>query len=180
MKKHINDAIVSGKYDYIWMSDADVLITNMETRIEDAVLPLFPENKDLLMSFDACHHINSGNIFFRPCAWAVEWLDRVFQETEFLYHIWWENGAMCSLFEKNESDREHLEVTSKHYRFNAYLMGMPGERLWEQGDFLVHFAGVYDPKKMAGLIDDIRAGQTPRINMWSGERLALATESMLS
>ena len=49
MKKHISDAIVSGKYDYIWMSDADVLITNMETRIEDAVLPLFPANKDLLM-----------------------------------------------------------------------------------------------------------------------------------
>jgi len=172
MRKHISEAITSGKYDYVWMSDADVLITNMDTRIEDAIIPLFPANKDLLMSFDACHHINAGNIIFRPCAWAIDFLDRTYQQTDVLYHIWWENAAMCKLFEENEDDRAHLEVTAKHYRFNAYLMGMPDERLWQQGDFLVHFAGVYNPMKMAGLIEEIRAGKTPRIDMWNGERLA--------
>ena len=55
--------------------------------------------------------------------------------------------------------------------FNAYLMGMPNERLWQQGDFLVHFAGVYDTKKMAGLIEEMRAGKTPRIDMWNGSRI---------
>ena len=171
MLKNIREAIVSGLYDYIWMSDADVLITNMDLRIEDQILAFFPAQKDLLMTFDSCHHINAGNIIFRPCAWAVDFLERTYQQTDVIYHIWWENAAMCKLFEENEADRAHLEVTGKHYMFNAYLMGMPNERLWQQGDFLVHFAGVYDTKKMAGLIEEMRAGKTPRIDMWNGSRI---------
>lgn len=171
MRKQIADAIDSGKYDYIWMSDADVLITNMDTRIEDAILPLFPPDKDLLMTFDSCHHINAGNIVFRPCAWALDFLERVYQRPDAIYHIWWENKGMCDIFDESEADRAHLEVTAHHYRFNAYLMGMPDERLWKQGDFLVHFAGVYDPKKMAGFIEDIQAGGCPRVDMWTGARL---------
>jgi hypothetical protein len=163
---HMRLAKASGKYDYIWMSDADVLITNMETRIEDAILPLFPTNKDLLMTFDSCHHLNAGNIIFRPCDWAIDFLERTYQQTDVLYHIWWENAAMCKLFEEHESDKAHLEVTGEHYRFNAYLMGYPGERLWEQGDFLVHFAGVYNPTKMHGLIQEIKEGKTPRLSMF--------------
>ena len=170
--KYIMEAMRDNTYDYIWCSDADVYITNMDTRIEDAVLPLFPPNKDLLMSFDACHHINSGNIFFRPCAWALDYLKRVYERTDAIYHIWWENKAMCDIFEESLEDRDHLEVTAQHYRFNAYIMGMPGERLWAHGDFLIHFAGVYDPKKMAVLIEDVKAGKTPRVDMYTGERLA--------
>jgi hypothetical protein len=30
------------------------------------------------------------------------------------------------------------------------------------GDFLVHFAGIYDVKRMAKYIEDIDAGLTPR------------------
>jgi hypothetical protein len=43
------------------------------------------------------------------------------------------------------------ETTAEHWKFNAYLQGLPGERLWEPGCFLVHFAGVYDLKKMEQL-----------------------------
>jgi hypothetical protein len=38
--------------------------------------------------------------------------------------------------------------------------------LREQGDFLVHFAGVHDAKKMNSLIDEILAGKTPRLSMF--------------
>jgi hypothetical protein len=169
--KYIREAMDTGKYDYIWCSDADVYITNLETRIEDVIKDLFPPNKDLLMTMDACHHINSGNIIFRPCAWALDYLKRVYERTDAIYHIWWENKAMCDIFDESDEDRAHLEVAKEHYRFNAYIMGMPGERLWEHGDFLIHFAGVYDPKKMAVLIDDVKAGKTPRLDMYNGQRL---------
>ena len=49
----------------IWLSDADVLITNPSLKIEDHVLPLLPSNKDLLFIYDACHHLNSGNLLMR-------------------------------------------------------------------------------------------------------------------
>ena len=50
--KYIREAMETGKYDYIWCSDADVYITNLETRIEDVIKDLFPSNKDLLMTME--------------------------------------------------------------------------------------------------------------------------------
>lgn len=170
--KFIKEAIDTGKYDYIWCSDADVYITNMDIRIEDIIKDLFPVGKDLLMTMDACEHINAGNIIFRPCEWALDFLKRVYERTDAIYHIWWENKAMCDIFDESEEDKAHLEVTLHHYRFNAYLMGMPGQRLWKQGDFLIHFAGVYDVKKMSALIEDVKACKVPRLDMWNGSRLA--------
>lgn len=152
--------------EIVWLSDADVFITNMNIRIEDHVLPLLPPNKDMLMTYDACGHINAGNILMRNTPWLRDFWKRVYQQTDVIYHIWWENAGILKLMEANQSDREKIEVTKQHKRFNAYLMGLEGEPLWEQGDFLVHFAGVYDARKMATLIDQIQSGETPRLSMF--------------
>ena len=169
--KFMKESLQKNLYDYIWMSDADVLITNPDLRIEDHILPLFPKNKDLLMNIDACNSLNAGNIFFRPSEWAVDFLARAYQQTDVIYHRHWEQAGFHKLFEENEKDRQHLEITKKHYIMNAYLKGIPGERLWQHGDFLVHFAGVDDSVKMTELITDIKAGKTPRLDMWTNERL---------
>jgi hypothetical protein len=42
-------------------------------------------------------------------------------------------------------DSEKIQITDDCRRFNAYLQGAPGRETWMPGDFLVHFAGVYDP-----------------------------------
>ena len=51
------------------------------------------------------------------------------------------------------------------YRFNAYIQGYKGTRLWLPGDFLIHFAGVYDSKKMLEFMEIVESGKIPRINM---------------
>ena len=149
----------------IWQSDADVLITNQTIRLEDVMLPLLPDDKDMLLTLDACGHINSGNILFRNTSWARDFWTRVGQQTQFTYHIWWENAAMINLYETNETDASKIYITNNHKAFNAYLRGLSGEPLWEQGDFLVHFAGVYNPKDMQELTARILAGETPRLSM---------------
>lgn len=151
----------------VWQSDADVLITNMDLKLEDHVLPLLPLNKDLLMTYDACHHINSGNILMRNTKWTRDFWKRVNDRVDCTYHIWWENMAMIKLMEENEEDRNNIEITNNHKRFNAYIMGLPDEPLWEPGDFLVHFAGIYKPEKMQQLIESIQEGNIPRLNMYS-------------
>jgi hypothetical protein len=150
----------------IWQSDADVLITNQDMRLEDNVLPLLPEGKDMLLIFDACRHLNSGNILMRNTAWCRDFWSRVNERTEFTYHIWWENMAMIQIIEDNTADRAKVEISNQHKRFNAYIMGCDGEPLWQPGDFLVHFAGVYDSAKMSKLIDDIESGKVPRLDMY--------------
>jgi len=147
----------------VWLSDADVYITNMEKRVEDQMI--LPEGKDMLMSIDACGHLNSGNLLLRNTAWTRDYWRRVGEQTDLLYHIWWENAAMIKLLETVPDDLAHTEITNKHKNFNAYLRGVPGEPLWEPGDFLVHFAGVYSPKEMVDLIGRIDAGEVPRLRM---------------
>jgi len=149
----------------IWQSDADVLITNSDKTIENVIVPLLPADKDMLLTFDACGHINSGNILFRNTEWVRDFWKRVGEQTQFTYHIWWENAAMIALYQNNPLDNSKIEVTKEHKAFNAYLRGLQGEPLWEQGDFLVHFAGVYNPKEMQELTVRILAGETPRLSM---------------
>lgn len=149
----------------VWLSDADVLVTNPMLRIEEQMLPLLPAEKDLLMCIDACGHINSGNILMRNTEWTRDYWKRVGEQTDLLYHIWWENAAMIKLLETVPNDLAHTEITNQHKRFNSYLRGLPGQPLWEPGDFLVHFAGVYDGKEMRDLIQKIQAGNVPRLAM---------------
>lgn len=152
--------------DWVWLSDADVYITNTSLKFEDHVMPLLSgRNVDMMMAFDACGHVNAGNIVMKNTPWLRDFWKRVYKQTDVIYHIWWENAGILKLLEKNVSDRERVFVTDQHKRFNAYLMGLDTQPKWEQGDFLVHFAGVYDSAKMKGLIADIDAGKTPRLPM---------------
>jgi len=141
--------------ELVFLSDADVMITNPELRLEDLVVPMLPAQKDLLMTIDACGHLNSGNMLMRNGPWLRDWWRRVDQQKDLTYHIWWENAAMIRLLETVPRDLDRTETTAEHWKFNAYLQGLPGERLWEPGCFLVHFAGVYDLKKMEQLQRDI-------------------------
>lgn len=151
--------------ELIWQSDADVVITNPSYTVEQQILPELPEGKDMVMTFDACGHINSGNILFRNTAWSRDFWKRVGEQTQFTYHIWWENMAMIHLYETNPVDNQKIQITKKHKLFNAYLRGVEGEPLWTPGDFLVHFAGVYDLQQMAELAKRCLAGEIPRLSM---------------
>lgn len=135
----------------IFLSDADVLLTNPDLRLEDHVAPLLDDSKDLLMTLDACNNLNSGNMLLRNTAWQRDFWRRVGEQTELTYHIWWENAAIIKLLKTVPGDSEKIQITEDCRRFNAYLEGIPGRPLWVPGDFLVHFAGVYDLKRMEEL-----------------------------
>ena len=155
--------------ELIWISDADVLITNPDIRLEDVMTPLLPADKDLLMTHDACDHVNSGNILVRNGPWARDFFKRVNERTDSIYHIWWENKAIVDILQENPEDSQRTEITKKHTNFNAYLRGILNEPLWEPGMLLVHFAGVYDPLRIKELIDQIRTGKIPRIDFYNGK-----------
>jgi hypothetical protein len=156
----------------IWLSDADVLITNPTLSLESHILPHFPATKDMLMTIDACGHLNSGNMFMRNSPWLRDFWKRVGEQTDLLYHIWWENAAIIKLLELNPSDLAHVEITSDHTRFNSYLQGLPGQSLWVPDQFLVHFAGVYDLERIGALVQAIRAKKIPRLSMTDPRKIS--------
>ena len=156
----------------IWLSDADVLITNPTLSLESHILPHFPATKDMLMTIDACGHLNSGNMFMRNSPWLRDFWKRVGEQTDLLYHIWWENAAIIKLLELNPTDLAHVEITSEHTRFNSYLQGLPGQSLWVPEQFLVHFAGVYDLERIGALVQAIRAKKIPRLSMTDPRKIS--------
>ena len=149
----------------VWQCDADIAITNPSLTLETQIVPLLPEGKDMLMSLDACGHINSGSILMRNTPWLRDFWKRVGEQTQFTYHIWWENAAMIYLYQTVQEDAQKILVSKEHKRFNAYLQGLDGEPLWTPGDFLVHFAGVYDLQTMAELAKRCLSGEVPRLSM---------------
>lgn len=165
-------------FDYFWISDADVLITNPDLRLEDHVLPLMPAGKALLWNHDACKNLNSGNMIFRcsEAAWLIPFFESVWSYTKDIYHIWYENYAMVELWTHNAEVRARIETTKEHWHFNAYIGGKRGERLWKPSDLLVHFAGVYDAVLMKKFVDVIRSGGTPRLKIFPEQDDAATNE----
>ena len=142
----------------VFLSDADVLITNPAVRLEDVAVPLLPANKDLLITIDACGHLNSGNMLMRNGAWLRDFWRRVGEQRDLTYHIWWENAAIIKLLEREAGDFARTAVTGEHWRFNAYLQGLPGQRLWDPSCLLVHFAGMADLGQIRESIEKILGG----------------------
>ena len=146
-------------YDYLFVSDADVLITNPALKIEDVILPQLG-TKDLLWTMDACDHLNSGNMLLRCSArdWIKDYFDTVWAQEDLIYHIWWENAAMIKVLELFPEHAMHVATCKESWLFNAYLFGPtrktidPPRRLWQEGDLLIHFAGVYNGPKIHALM----------------------------
>lgn len=137
------------EYDYIFMSDADVIIMNQEITLETLITRL-PPNKDILWTLDACEHYNNGNMLIRgKTPWVNDFFQRVYAQTELIHHIWWDNAGMIQVYNKNPDDAKHIETVKEHWLFNAYVFdkhnsAVSSGRLYKPGDFLIHFAGVYD------------------------------------
>jgi hypothetical protein len=149
--------------EVIWLSDADVYITNPSLSIEEHILPVFPENKDMLFCVDAFDHINAGNIFMRPTQRVIDWFKRVNARKECTNHIWWENGAMLLEWQDHPEDLAWTEIREgDSARFNAYIKGIQGRKLWSPGAWLVHFAGIYNPAEINKWIDLLNKDVSPQ------------------
>jgi hypothetical protein len=138
-------------YDYVFLSDADAIILNHDLPLETHILPLLPIGKDILWTYDACNHYNAGHLLVRGrSAWARDYFNRCLECRELTYHIWWDNAAMVYLFDTNPADQRMIETCRDNWLFNSYVFGPkdtaddPSTRLYRSGDFLIHFAGVYD------------------------------------
>ncbi len=158
-----------GNYDYIWLSDADVYISNPEQPLTVLLERIgMPDWAEMTLNVDSWGNVNSGNMLLRPSGWVVEFFKKVWSHTQDIYHIWYENKAIIDLYEAHSEYKSRILFVRDTRAFNAYVNGRPGTALWEQGDFVVHFAGVYDTRVMVDAVRAIQAGRTPRIQLGPG------------
>jgi hypothetical protein len=154
-------------FDFIWFSDADVYITTPELPLDRVVVKM-PAHTNLMLNVDSWNNVNSGNMIMRlrssSCSctqFLIDYFTRVWNRTTDLYHIWYENKAMIDEYEAEPATKALIHFNTDVKLFNTYINGLPGSAKWEPNDFLVHFAGIYDTKKMRECVDKINAGVLP-------------------
>jgi hypothetical protein len=137
-------AAVLHKHEWVFWSDADVLVTESGVRIED-ILSWFDTSKDFIIAEDLGGvPVNCGNFFVRNSPWAHEFLKRWWDQTHMINSEWWEQSALIELL-KTPEVREHFQITQDRRMFNAYpkeRFNTPSDLAWQPGDFQLHISGV--------------------------------------
>jgi hypothetical protein len=142
------------KYDYIFTSDADVVIMNRDIRMEDIINKYYNDNNILYITEDY-NSLNSGNIIWRNCDETINFLDKVisigsnnirYSLNEYYKCIGiYEQPSIIYIINKEYDHYKDKIKIIPQYEINSYLPIVPlknNERSYfKDGDFLIHFAG---------------------------------------
>ena len=133
LQKHLND------YDVLFWIDADIMIMNDEWSLDERLLFM---SKDMLIALTDPTIINSGSFAIRNTKFSHDFLQEIYDQTQFIDHDWWENKALIHLLETQTEKRNHVDVIP--YQMCPLLNVFPQETgytpFYQPGDWLVHFA----------------------------------------
>jgi len=151
-------------YDYVFVSDADVIITNRDIRIEDLILKYPLDNKCLLITTDY-NSINSGNIIWKNCKESIELIDKIIElgNNKIRYTLQkpfkpkgiYEQASLIYLINRYKYFYNLIKIIPQ-FEMNSYsilfkelkkpnillsISNIINRCSWREGDFLIHFAG---------------------------------------
>jgi hypothetical protein len=137
------------KYDYVFMSDADVIITNRDIMLEDIIYK-YELDKKLFLITEDYNSLNSGNIIWRNCPETIEFLDKIINHTKI--NMYNEPYKLMGIYEQpciiDLINKEYLEkikiIPQKILNSYPTFLGnkIDDNAKWSNGNFLIHFAGV--------------------------------------
>ena len=150
-------------YDYVFMSDADVVITNNDIRLEDIILRY--ENNNFMFITTDYNSLNSGNIIWKNCEDTINFIDKLLEIKDDKIRLTlnqpfkvigiYEQPTIIYLINKYEEYRNKIKIIPQ-FVMNSYSEFIPTSSLpniiqhindtdnrckWKPNDFLVHFAG---------------------------------------
>lgn len=124
MQEHIAD------YDWLWWNDTDTLIMNMDVRLEDLTNPEFP----VIVGSDNWG-INCGNFLIQRTPDIEVILSEWWNKDDEIEHPWWEQRALMELMRTKPDTWGKRVGVLPESAMNSHL------NHYEEGDFLIHFAG---------------------------------------
>lgn len=151
------------KYDYIFLSDGDVVITNKDKRIEDLINIYNCKAYCCLVTTDY-NSINTGNIIWKNCEKSYELLNKIFDlkddiryslKTPFIPKGIYEQPSFIYYYNLSEEYRKLIKIIPQ-FEINSYTDCFPQLKNpnvipiidnienrcnHNDNDFLIHFAG---------------------------------------
>lgn len=139
-------------YDYVFMSDADVVITNRDIMLEDIIYRYNLDEKLCLITEDY-NSLNSGNIIWRNCPETIQFLDEIINHTKedmcnepYKLMGIYEQPCIIDLINKKYLNKINIVpqiIINSYPKIFGKKINKENERsIWSNGDFLIHFAGV--------------------------------------
>jgi len=135
--KHIVLQEYLPRYDWVYWIDTDCLIMNhtmkLETLIDDAsdmIIGMFMIPEGLPQSPYILH---TGGFLIRNCDWSLEYLHRVYAETNSIMSYSVDETAVTDLYRRNRSDRDHIKLV--HFKHLCSV-----NEHYRDGHFVWHFA----------------------------------------
>jgi hypothetical protein len=147
LQKHLT------RFDWLFWSDIDALITNPDRRLEDFTT----ETEDLVLGMDRGPgvgfpatepgepRLNTSQFLLRHCAWSRRFLDEVYRHEEFTHDPWWEQQAVMHVLATNEEHRRHALILPER-------MLMSNMETYQPGDFAMHFGGERKAERIDGFL----------------------------
>ena len=151
------------KYEYIFLSDADVTITNFDRRIETIINKYFNSEYICYITTDL-NSLNNGNVIWKSCNDSILFIEEMIKlkNDKIIYTISkpflpkgiYEQPALIYLYNKYEKWRKKIKIIAQ-FEINSYtplliqdnknvinvIDNIVNRSLWEEEDFLVHYAG---------------------------------------
>ena len=141
LKKYINN------YDYLFWSDADVLIKNMDYSLYD-YLNNIDDKYILIIPYCPNYYINSGHFFIKNTPNSIDILNLFYNQTQFINVITPEQVAITHVLQNNINIRNITYLEYKGRLLNAFTTYhwsktlMEHDLYYKDGDFLIHYAGL--------------------------------------
>jgi hypothetical protein len=155
---------ILANYDYVFCSDADVILTNRDIRIEDIILKYMNKNHSLLITTDF-NSINSGNIIWKNCKKSYVILRKMLEIADnkirytlnkpFIPKGIYEQPTLIYLINNYIDVKASIKIIPQ-YILNSYtdiykelkkpnIIKKVNNQInrcnWKENDFLIHFAG---------------------------------------
>ncbi len=126
------------RYDWMFYTDADAMITNQDTRLEN----LIDDQYDLITTVDpTCDkfvNINNGVMLIKCSEWSRSFL-KLIDSPVYHSHPWLSQQALIDFYAEPET-KSHIKLTPWRF-FNSLWHSSYGDHNWQPGDFVLHAAG---------------------------------------
>jgi hypothetical protein len=136
------------EFDFLWLSDADSIITNPEISLSSIVSEVFCDSGvHGAWWIDSAGNKNSGQMLVRSRSSIVHrWFTEADVQRDLVNHPWWENMALIRIWERNAEIQSHIALRSDCKTLNAYIGENP-EKHWTKDCFVLHYAGMHTQQK---------------------------------
>lgn len=137
------------EYKWIFWSDADALIMNLATRLEE----LIDDDFDFIISKDL-NGYNAGHFLIKNCEHSHQFFNQVYTHTELINDGFMEQASITKELLNPENSSRTKVIPQR--LFNSYAEEFVGhilESTFETGDFIIHFAGIKNKNELKKLFE---------------------------